>query len=259
MNDEELEFLEADRILAEHRAKGLVAPQDHSGCYWGGEESDILYQDREVEILGIQIREAPYEMTSYMKAFSGKSRSSGGIIWQASVAFAEKVLSEPQRFAAGAVVELGCGCGVVSCALARQSSIEKFVITDMDWPVLDNAAHNVLKVLQPGGASAAFAALLEWESFVANKALGDVRAIGETSESAPTEFDLVVGCEIIWGDLGDLVSRVIVALGAPRFEIAAERGRDGVDDFVRIIEQFGFTVSSEALGEDAVLLSGSRL
>ena len=67
------------------------------------------------------------------------------------------------------------------------------------------------------------------------------------------------GVEDLRGDLGDLVSRVIVALGAPRFEIAAERGRDGVDDFVRIIEQFGFTVSSEPLGEDAVLLSGKRL
>lgn len=270
MNAEELEFAEADRILAEHRKQGLVAPADGAGCYFGGPDQDILYQDRQVPELGV-LREAPYSFEGTMQTFSGKTRSSGGVVWPASLRLAERVLAEPQRFA-GRVLELGCGCGAVTVALARALGADSaLVATDMDWPVLDNAEHNLRQVADR--AVPTFLALLEWQAFVDGTPL-EARAL-DSGGACPADFDLLVASEVVWGDLGPLVAAVLEKSGAPRFEIVAEADRDGFEHFLTEVERRGFTVTREELpdvtrgddepatfgccrGTDAVLYSGRR-
>lgn len=73
----------------------------------------------------------------------GAGAETGCCVWDAGAWLASFALARLELFASRSVVELGTGCGLLSCLLASRCEPRALVATDVYRPTLDNLRHNL--------------------------------------------------------------------------------------------------------------------
>lgn len=73
----------------------------------------------------------------------GAGTETGCVVWDAGAWLASFALAQPDLFRARCVLELGSGCGLLSCALARHCRPRTLIATDLYHPTLDNLRQNL--------------------------------------------------------------------------------------------------------------------
>ncbi|KAJ1621936.1 hypothetical protein T492DRAFT_1065707 [Pavlovales sp. CCMP2436] len=206
--DEEVEMDE--RLLHTYASLPVATPGD-------GVEWSYLHYHLAVDAPPIVLRTAD--------AF-GRGAETGSVVWDAGVWLACYALARPELFAARRLVELGAGCGLLSCALARQCAPRELIATDAYEETLANVQHNLdangipdVPVLasdavapyvrarrsgSPAGEGVVCCARLDWFDPEAASALGAL------------EPDLVLAADCVYNeDLLDGLVRTIRALITP--------------------------------------------
>lgn len=166
----------------------------------------------------ITLRQARYE--------AGRAHGFASTVWDSAVVLAKYL--ERARPRVGNALELGAGCGLVSCVLSAICGVPNVVATDLEGnvPLLrENAAKN---------APSATTRALRWGEDAA-----DILPKGATS------FDLIVASDVVYVEelVPDLV-RTLTRFSEPRktrVVFAYGRNRQALETFLKCASEAGFS------------------
>jgi len=177
----------------------------------------------------IRIRELPLA--------DGVHASTGCQLWPASMALGHFLHRESSLIAGKSVIELGAGCGFAGIVAARYA--KQCIITDADQETVVNLRYNLLtnrKFWLTGRSNRSspevLAETLLWEDVV------------KSGWPPARRADVVIGSDIIYGNWGALVTKVVQNLLVPSGMVimisATDRG--GLIEFKTSMEVAGFDV-----------------
>ncbi|KAG8470820.1 hypothetical protein KFE25_009241 [Diacronema lutheri] len=192
----------------------------------------------------------------------GAGAETGCCVWDAGAWLAFYALARPELFASRCVVELGSGCGLLSCLLARECAASELVATDVYGATVDNLRANLRRnggadvpVLAAHGVAAHVAlrrdqglptvccATLDWTE----------PTLASATALAAVTPDVVVAADCVYSEeLLDGLARTIRALLARPSAIALVASKRRSEETLRAFEaalvRHGLQGIEEAIG-----------
>lgn len=246
------EMFEWDDILCEEGSSssnlatmsGAELRQDPASSYLGsGSTFDCNHLDSEA-LCGSSAFDSEYSLSSddtirirELPLADGVHASTGCQLWPASRALGHFLHRESSLIAGKSVIELGAGCGFAGIVAAKYAS--RCIITDADQETVFNLRYNLL-------ANRNF-----WLSGRSKESLPEVvsetllwEEVAKTGWPPARRADVVIGSDIIYGNWGALVTKVVQNIMVPSGTVimisATDRG--GLIEFKTSMEGAGFDV-----------------